>query len=219
MLNDLEMMLQKQSDIETGEYKNEYDVIRSNPDSIQQTADRSANLGDLIQMIDRLVTLTMPNVDFIPEEGKVLSMDSMKDFNRPKITYKVLSRKPKKELKPRVRETVEPNGKNGEDRMGQICGQKFECLIQFNIFTSVYKEAEEVMEKFEELIFSYTGFLKKNGIAELLFKEQITDTYYERLRETLSVRNLIYYVEIEKLTVIFKEKIKEIEFLAQKKEE
>lgn len=218
-MNDFEILLQKQQDVEVGIPKNEYDVIRSNPDSIQQTADKSASLGDLIQMIDRLVTLTMPNVDFIPEEGKVLSMDSMKDFNRPKITYKVKYRKPKMEIKPRVRESIEPDNKNGEDRLGQICGQKFECLIQFNIFTSVYKEAEEVMEKFEELIFSYTGFFKKNGVAELLFKEQITDDFYERLRETLSVRNLIYYVEIEKLTVIFKEKIKEIEFLAQKKEE
>lgn len=218
-MNDLEMMLQQQNDIEEGIYENKYDVIRSNPDSLQQTADKSSSMQNFIQMVDKLVTLTMPNVDFIPEEGKILSMDSMKDFDRPKITYKILSRKPKKELKPRVRQTIEPNGINGEDRLAQICGQKFECLIQFNIFTSVYKEAEEVMEKFEELIFSYTGFFKKNGVAELLFKEQITDNYYERLRETLSVRNLIYYVEIEKLTVIFKEKIKEIETLAQKKEE
>lgn len=218
-MNDFEAMLQKQQDIEAGIYNNEYDVIRSNPDSIQQTAERSASLGDFIGMVDRLVTLTMPNVDFIPEEGKVLTMDAMKDFDRPKISYKVVSRKPKGELKPRVRETIESDGKNGEDRLGQVCGQKFECLVQFNIFTSVYKEAEEVMEKFEELIFSYTGFFKKNGVAELLFKEQVTDDFYERLRETLSVRNLIYYVEIEKLTVIFKEKIKEIELLAQKKEE
>lgn len=218
-MNDFEAMLQRQQDIEEGIYKNEYDVIRSNPDSIRQTAEKSASIGDLIAMIDKLVTLTMPNVDFIPEEGKVLSMDAMKDFDRPKITYKIISRKPKGELKPRVRETIETDGKNGEDRLGQVCGQKFECLVQFNIFTSVYKEAEEVMEKFEELIFSYTGFFKKNGVAELLFKEQITDDFYERLRETLSVRNLIYYVEIEKLTVIFKEKIKEIELLAQKKEE
>lgn len=217
-MNDLEMMLQQQNDIEEGIYENKYDVIRSNPDSLQQTADKSSSMQNFIQMVDKLVTLTMPNVDFIPEEGKILSMDSMKDFDRPKITYKILSRKPKKELKPRVRQTIESNGINGEDRLAQICGQKFECLIQFNIFTSVYKEAEEVMEKFEELIFSYTGFFKKNGVAELLFKEQITDNYYERLRETLSVRNLIYYVEIEKLTVIFKEKIKEIEILAQKEE-
>ena len=34
-------------------------------------------------------------------------------------------------------------------------------------------------------------------------------------RLTFCVRNLIYYVEIEKLRVIFKEKIKEIEILAQ----
>lgn len=218
-MNDFEAMLQRQQDIEEGIFNNEYDIIRSNPDSIRQTADKSASMGDFIAMVDKLVTIVMPNVDFIPEEGKVLSMDAMKDFDRPKISYKVKSRKPKNELKPRVRQSVEPNGKNGEDRLGVVCGQKFSCTIQFNVFASVYKEAEAVMEEFEELIFSYTGFFKKNGVAELLFKEQVTDNFYERLRETLSVRNLIYYVEIEKLTVIFKEKIKEIELLAQKKEE
>ena len=119
-------------------------------------------------------------------------------------------------LKPRVRETIDEQVYAGEDqRKGEIWGQKFKCIVQFNIFASVYTEAEEVMEKFEELITSYTGFFKKNGVAEVFLQEHFTDEVYENLRETLSVRNLSYYVEIEKLTVIFKEKIKEIEILAQ----
>ena len=39
------------------------------------------------------------------------------------------------------------------------------------------------------------------------------------MRETLSIRNLQYYVEIEKLTVMFKEKINQIEIIAQRKKD
>lgn len=201
------------------EKKDDLSIIANDTKTIQQKADRSATLFDFVRMVDRLVTLTMPKIKFMPDEGKILDLDMMTNFDEPVITYKVIQRKPKGELKPRVRETITENVTDGEARVGEVYGQKFECLIQFNIIASVYSEAEEVMEKFEELITTYTGFFKKNGVAELLFREHSTDNFYSKLRETLSVRNLTYYVEIEKLTVIFKEKIKEIEILAQKKEE
>lgn len=199
--------------------KPECEVLKANPRSKPQTANRSATLYQFIEMIDRIMGLTMPKVKFIPDEGKVLDLDSMADFNNPIITYKIIERVPKAELKPRVRESIVEKDEVNGDRVGEVYGQKFKCLVQFNMFASVYKEAEEVMEKFEELITTYTGFFKENGVAEILFKEHSTDNHYAKLRETLSIRNLTYYVEIEKLTVIFKEKIKEIEIMAQKKED
>lgn len=217
-MDHFEELLNNRDDIFNNK-KKDITVLANDTNTIQQKADKSASIFDLIQMIDKLITLTMPKVKFLPDEGKILDLDMMSNFDEPVITYKVINRKPKAELKPRVRETIVEKVDNGEARVGEVYGQKFECLIQFNIFASVYSEAEEVMEKFEELITTYTGFFKKNGVAELFFKEHATDDFYQKLRETLSIRNLIYYVEIEKLTVIFKEKIKEIEILAQKKEE
>jgi hypothetical protein len=218
-MDDLEILLKRQELI-ANTPKNELDIITSkNIKTKKQTSEKSASLFDLIKMINKLVSLTMPNVVFIPDEGKVIETEAMKKIENPIITYKLISRVPKGELKSRVRDTIEETTKDGEKRLGEVCGQKYECLIQFNIFASVYDEAEEVMEHFEELMMSYTGFFKKNGIAEIFFKKQFTDDNYINLRETLSVRNLCYYVEIEKLTVIFREKIKEIELLAQIKEE
>ena len=78
-------------------------------------------------------------------------------------------------------------------------------------FASVYETAELVMEKFEELMIKYAGFFKKNGVGEIIFDNQFTDNAYDSMRQTLSVRNITYYVEIEKLTVIMKESIKSIE--------
>lgn len=215
-MDDFERLLRKRELIENTPIERE--VIPLSPKSLPQKADRSASLFDFIKMVDKIVSLTMKDVKFIPEEGKVLELDAMKKIEQPIITYKVLTREPKDELKPRRREEIIENRQPDENGVGEVWGQKFKCNVQFNIFASVYNRAEEVMEKFEELIMTYTGFFKQNGVAEILFKQQYTDETYSNLRETLSVRNLCYYVEIEKLTVIFKEKIKEIEILTQKEE-
>jgi hypothetical protein len=144
----------------------------------------------------------------------------MTSFDAPVITYQVLKRRAKKEIKPRLREMVnELTDDENSRRTVEIWGQKFECQVQFNVFASVYSEAEQVMEHFEETIIKHTGFFKKNGVAELFFEEHITDSHFDTLRESLSIRSLIYYVEIEKLTVMFKEKINEIELLAQKRKD
>lgn len=217
-MDELEYLLSKKDNIDSIPSKDK-EIINFDSKPTAQKSNSSASLFDFIKMVDKLVTLTMPNVKFLPDEGKLNEFkDTMKEFQNPIISYKVISRKPKDELKPRVRETIVEKltiKDKEEERLGQVYGMKFKCIVQFNVIASVYKEAEEVMEKFEELIMTYTGFFKKNGVAEIIFNEHSTDESYNKLRETFSVRNLKYYVEIEKTTVIFKEKIKEIEILAQ----
>jgi hypothetical protein len=186
------------------------------PPSIQ-TAEKSASLFDLIKMISKLVSLTMKdlNAEFIPDEGKAIIQNVNEQLEHPMITYNVISREPKGELKPRVRQTITEKSELGdENRLGEVYGQKFMCTVQFNIFASVYTTAEAVMERFEELMFTYTGYFKKNGVAELLFKKQLTDDSFDTFRQINSVRNLRYYVEVEKLIVMFKEKIKEVEIIS-----
>lgn len=219
MSNDLERLLQEQEYIKNGR-REDYEVIPGNEVNTPiLKAEKSATLFDFITMIDKLVTLTMKNVKFIPDEKTLKDLDVMNNIDKPIITYKVIERIPKIELKPRLRESFNTNDKvTGEDSLGEVYAQKFACQIQFDILASVYNEAEQVMNDFEELMFAYTGYFKKNGVAELYFKKHLTDSMFENLRENLSIRSLQYYVEIEKITVIFREKIKEIEILAQKKE-
>lgn len=200
--------------------KSELEILPSNPKSIRQKAEKGASLYDFIKMVDKLIELVMPDVKFVPDEGKIITLDAMNKFDCPVITYQVIKRKPKKELKPRIREMViEKDVDDSTERTGEIWGQKFECLVQFNVFASVYSEAEQVMENFEETIIKHAGFFKRNGVAEIIFNEHITDSHFDTLRESLSIRSLLYYVEIEKLTVMFKEKINEIELLAQKRKD
>lgn len=195
-------------------------VLPSNPKPVKQKAEKGCTLFECISMIATLVELAMPGVRFEPDEGKVMSLDAMQNFDKPVITYSVVQRETKSEIKPRLRELIEEaDGNNGEKRVGEVWGQKFKCLIQFNVFASVYKEAEQVMEKFEETIIQHAGFLKRNGVAEIFFNRHLTDSHFDTMRETLSIRNLEYYVEIEKLTVMFKEKINQIEIIAQRKKD
>lgn len=216
-MNDFEYLLQSR---DNAQFAKDIEIIPSDIESKVQKAEKTANLFDFITMLSKIISLTMKDIKFIPDEGKVLQLDSMKKKEEAFITYKVISREPKGELKPRFRETICENVKDvNEQRLGEIWGQKFKCKIQFNIFASVYTKAEEVMEKFEDTITMFLGYFKKNGVAEILFDKHFTDDNYTNLRETLSIRNLSYYVEIEKLTVMFKGKIKEIELLAQKKED
>lgn len=214
-MDDLENLLKNQ------EYAydlfNENKPLQSN-EIKKQKANKGADIFDLIKMIASLTKIQLKNCIFEPDEGKIITLDSMKAINKPVITYSVKSEVPL-EIKPRLREEIEDLDElNNEKRLGQVWGQKFQCILQFNIMSSVYKETEEVMKIFEELIFNHTGYFKQNGVAEIVFHKRFTDSDFSNLRETLSVRNLQYEVTIEKLIVSFADKIKNIELLAQKEE-
>lgn len=207
---DFEQLLEKHaSNMENMKY-NEYNEMKNGvKDSQLLKADKNASLFDFIKMVDKLVTLTMKdlNVKFIPDEGKSIYLSNDQRLDEPIITYKVISRKPKGEIKPRYREGFN----NTDSGSGEIYGQKFKCHIQFNIFASVYELVEQVMERFEELMITYAGYFKRNGVGEILFDQQYTDSSFETMRQSLSIRNLSYYVEVEKLTVIMRENIQAIE--------
>lgn len=170
-------------------------------------ANKSANLYDFIQMVGKIVSRAMAEdkVEFVFDEGKRLSTDPNEEIDHPYITYKIVSRKPIKELKPRERESTisEVVDVQKDKRQGRIYGQKFKSYVQFNIIASEYTQADRVMNVFEDLIFSYAHYFKMNGVAEILFEDHLTDKDYDIYRQNLSVRNLVYYVEIEKLHVMF----------------
>lgn len=208
-----DLLNQHAENMEKMEY-NEYGDMKNGVfDSRILKADKTASLFDFIKMIDKIITLTMKDleVEFIPDEGKTLYLSSDFSVDHPIITYKVLSRMPKGEIKPRFREGFSRSLASPEEEVGEIYGQKFKCHLQFDIFASEYTVAEQVMERFEDMMITYAGYFKRNGVAELLFDQQFTDSHFESMRQTLSIRNISYYVEIEKLTVIMRENIKDIE--------
>lgn len=214
MMDDFEQLLNNHEENQNNMKYNKFNNYKNGvKDSQMLKADKSASLFDFIKMIDKIVTLTMKdhNITFIPDEGKETFITSDNTIDGTIITYKLISREAKKEMKPRFREEFKETTEEGKERIGEIYGQKFKCYLQFNIFSSVYATAEEVMELFEDMMLIYTGYFKKNGVSEIIFDKQFTDDYYNSLRQTLSIRNLRYYVETEKLTVIMRETIEDIQ--------
>ena len=212
--DDLENLLDDHTErTNNREYNQHNDMKKGVWDSEILKADKTATLFDFIKMIDRMVTITMKDLDveFIPDEGKTVSFSSDFPIDHPIIAYHLNSRKPKGEIKPRFRESFTSSPYSPDGQTGEIYGQKFKCHLQFNIFASEYSVAEQVMERFEDMMITYAGYFKRNGVAEVLFDQQFTDKNFESMRQTLSIRNLCYYVEIERLTVIMRENIKDIE--------
>lgn len=178
-------------------------------------SDKSASMLDFLRMLENVIKLTMSHlkVEFIPEEGKVIYLANDQPLDHPLITYKVLDRKAsRKEIKPRHREAFVENDYHS-DRIVEIYGQRFGCHLQFNVFASTYVIAETIMEEFEKMMLTYAGYFKKNGVGEIVFDRQFTDDNFETVRQTLSIRNFSYFIEIEKITVIMRETIKEIDII------
>lgn len=177
-------------------------------------ANKSASLDDFISMIAKLVHLVIEDyeVEFLPNENQHVIINPDQKIDKTYISYSLISRVPSKEIKPMIREEIREHSPTNreEDRNGYVYGQDFKSIVQFNIFSSNYKVANKVMKQFEDMIFTFTGYMKSNGIKNILFKEQITDSNFDIYRKSLSVRNLRYNVDTENLTVIFNEKIRAI---------
>ena len=176
-------------------------------------ADKNASLEDMIEMLSAIVSkcLRKDNVQFQPDEGARLSVDQGTKIEHPYICYEVISRVPDRELKPREREEFdEETSDENSRRAGRTYGQRFNCLIQFNIIAADYKSANKTMQDFEELIFNYTSYLKQNGVAEIIFERQFTDNNLDMYRQDLSIRSLQYRVFIERLYTIYASEIENI---------
>lgn len=174
-----------------------------------QRAKKDASLYDFLDMLAVIVDYSMSDlkVKFITDEEEIKLKDPELSFDYPYISYRVISRKPNNEYKPIVREEIVEHDEHNEQRLGTIRGIGFDCIVQFNVFASENKVANKVMETFEELMLSYAGYFMEQGVKQVYFKEQVRDTDYNNFRDVLSIRNLRYYVEIEKLMVIFNRRI------------
>lgn len=181
------------------------------------TSTKSCSLYQFVSMLQKITERTIAkkrSIIFSPEEGKIPVESFSEQLNSTYITYKLLSRKPLKELTYRFREPIVEYDEHGRAlRQGEVLGQKQEVYIQFDFFSSKVTEVEEVMNEFEENMMLYTGHFMKNGVGKIIFHEQLTDEKLNNFRQSTSVRSLVYYVELEKLIERFDEDIISIDVI------
>ena len=140
-------------------------------------------------------------VEFSADEGSKTKVSATQTLDHPHIQFTIKSRKPKSGFyaKPRIREEfTESSINNSKGRRGTIYSQIFDYIVQFDILASEYTTANAVMNAFEDAMFNYTAFFKKNGVSEILFLQQYTDSEQDIYRNAVSVRSLQYLVSIEK---------------------
>lgn len=178
-----------------------------------QKANGNASLLDFLDMVSLIITNTMDDmhVECMPDEKAYVTKDDpVEAINHPIVTFKVNDRRHKENFgyKPKLIESIQDIDSTG--RTAFVYSERYTSLVQFNIMASEYRIAWKVMDRIEDALLSYAETIRGNGIVEYYFNRQYTDKYYDTFRNTLTVLNLEYCVETEKIRVIFKENIKDI---------
>lgn len=97
-------------------------------------------------------------------------------------------------------EEDEQGNKTGETFL--IYRQWFDCNVEFDIYGRNAKEARDLMKKFELLISTYTGYLKRQGISEIIFEREVSAKNSLNYAESVPMRSIYYYVRLESISLV-----------------
>lgn len=129
----------------------------------------------------------------------------------PIITYYSKRKKPgivgkgTQEIKPRFRSYHDHEGK-----MINVYAQVFDHQVVFEIFEETNAKADQLAEKFEEFMMTYTGYFMQNGVQQIIFLEQTDETASMEWSDSAVVRSYRYLVRLEKHVEVSTSKITEI---------
>lgn len=119
----------------------------------------------------------------------------------PQINYAVNLREiadgfsPKPQCTDVIKEVV--NGQPTGDCF-KIFRQTYDCIVEIDFFDTTSKSCRELMAKFEELINTYTGYLKREGLKEIFFLKEVPAKYSLNYIDGIPMKSLYYFIRIEK---------------------
>lgn len=123
----------------------------------------------------------------------------------PQITAEINNRDiaEKMPLKPVLINTVKEkvNGQYTGDSL-LIYRQWFDCVIEFDFYGRTPKETRDLLYKFESLMSIYTGYLKRQGVSEIVFLREIPAKNSLNFAEQIPMKCLMYWVRFERITPI-----------------
>lgn len=80
--------------------------------------------------------------------------------------------------------------------------QWFDCNVEFNIYGRTNAEARKMRKKFENLLSVYAGYLKRNGVSEIMFEREVSPKSSLNYDESTPMRCIYYYIRFESITPI-----------------
>lgn len=175
------------------------------------------NIDDVEQLADILKRIC--NAAWGHDWGE-LSPDLKKGENSdsiilPQITVDINTRDIAENMggiKPKLTDIVKELDANNEETGDAflIYRQWYECNVEFNFYGRNNKEARQLQKKFENLLTVYTGYLKRQGISEILFEREVSPKSSLNYDESTPMRCIYYYIRFESIIPIRQSLINDI---------
>lgn len=88
--------------------------------------------------------------------------------------------------------------------------QWFDCEMEFCVYAKTNKEALEWATRFEQLMDTYRGLFKEEGITEIVFEEENAPDVNSKYRQDIPHRTIRYIVRIERIVEIKSFELKQV---------
>lgn len=144
--------------------------------------------------------------------------EDFNNINEPIIAYRYLKRpyeteKGFKERKPRYRKILlsEEHNLPIEESL-EVYGQKFEYEIDFEIYARNNFVMEELLEKFENLIFNYMPYFVRHGVEQLIFVQSSKEEKVEEPDLNLLKKTVTYQMILDSIVGVRRKDINKISF-------
>ncbi|MBY2476141.1 hypothetical protein KWV16_04555 [Clostridioides difficile] len=178
------------------------------------TEEHVDNFEKIEEMLEEILKIELE------ENWGVISFEAIKRDETdkiilPQINYSVKLREISKgkSHKPILTDVIDELDENQEKtgKVIKVYRQSFDCILEFRFLAKTQRECRRLMEDFEDIIVSYTGFLKKKGLGEIFFLKEISTEDSIDFDKNVSVKISEYFIRLEKVKTLNVNKLKNIE--------
>lgn len=177
-------------------------------------AQRAANFDDFTSFIHKLLSAAWGKEWGVFTERFPNGRDP-DSVQMPVITYHSKRKRPgivgknTQEIKPRFREEYYTN-EEGQPEVINVYSQVFEHEVVFDIWADSNGVVDALAERFENFMMTYTGYLMKQGVQQIIFLESSDTADGVKLSDTAASRSIKYLVRLEKHVEVPANTIKEV---------
>lgn len=182
-----------------------------------QFANGNAQLRDFFEMVGFICESAMDDlaIQYLPYEQALLyKRDADARLNKNTVTYKVTKRVHTDKMGYKVRDTSALLSEDEKSAVNRYT-EYFTSTVQFCFMSMNYDEAWDMMDRFEEIMNSYSTHIRSAGIVDYWFEEQEDYVSNIDFREIMIVFVLNYKVKTERNTVITNEGIRNVNVLGK----
>jgi hypothetical protein len=127
----------------------------------------------------------------------------------PVITYMlkemvpgVIGNQGTREIKPRHRGSFKQEADGIGPQHIDVYGRVFDCEVVFEIWEENNTKATELATRFMDFMDMYTGYIKSQGVKEVIFRRYSNEMESGEWKDSISCRSLYYYVRLEHLNEV-----------------